>query len=321
MKNNEKISIVVPIYNVEEYLPRCLDSIIAQTYTNIEILLVDDGSPDNAGAICDEYATKDSRIRVFHIPNGGVAKARQLGVESSTGDYIVFVDPDDWLPLDSVEVLYSNMTDDVDLVIGGYTKFKMRNKLTFNTYRHNTISNKTYIEDVIKKRVVPTPWGRIYRQSLFSSNSFPRVRRSQDFLMNYELSNRIRAVKFIENSVYNYFEREDSAMKKHKFSITKTDDSFIIEAFKIYDINNMRLEYKGSVSILILTELFSQGHSEVNINEPIIKRLYEELGGVKLPFKYRILKNTVCRPYLFSIVMLFKAIYSKCSFIKGIINK
>lgn len=320
MIKNEKISIVVPIYNVEEYLPRCLDSIIAQTYTNIEIMLIDDGSPDNAGAICNEYATKDSRIRVFHIPNGGVAKARQLGVESSTGDYIVFVDPDDWLPLDSVEVLYSNMSEEVDLVVGAYTKFRMNQEQVFIKRNSVVLDTPNYIERLTTKKIVLTPWGRLYRRSLFVSHSFPRVKRSQDFLMNYELSCRVRTVKLIEKSVYNYFEREDSAMKTQKYSISKSDISFIDEAFRIYDIDNMGLKYKGSVSILILTELFSQGHSAIDRNMPIIQRLYHELDDVKLPFKYKVFKIAACRAWLFSVIIFCKAIYSRFNTIKLMIK-
>ena len=91
------ISIIVPVYKVEKYLRRCIDSILAQTYQNIEVLLIDDGSPDNSGEICDEYAERDSRVRVFHKPNGGVSSARNLGLKEAKGQYIGFVDADDRL--------------------------------------------------------------------------------------------------------------------------------------------------------------------------------------------------------------------------------
>ncbi|OUQ56652.1 hypothetical protein B5E58_10530, partial [Tyzzerella sp. An114] len=96
---NKKISVIVPIYNVEKYLNRCVDSIINQTYKNLEIILVDDGSPDNCGKICDEYAKKDNRIKVVHKENGGVSSARNVGLNIATGDYIGFVDGDDWIDL------------------------------------------------------------------------------------------------------------------------------------------------------------------------------------------------------------------------------
>ena len=96
MKQEKLISIIVPVYNVEKYLEQCLDSIIGQTYKNLEIILVDDGSTDSSGAICDRYAEQDKRIRVIHRENGGVCAARNTALEAVTGDYIGFVDPDDW---------------------------------------------------------------------------------------------------------------------------------------------------------------------------------------------------------------------------------
>ena len=105
MEKQPLISVIVPVYNVEEYLPRCLDSIINQTYTNLEILLIDDGATDNSGKICDEYAQKDNRIRVFHKPNGGVSSARNMGLDNSTGEYVGFIDSDDYVELEYFEVL------------------------------------------------------------------------------------------------------------------------------------------------------------------------------------------------------------------------
>lgn len=102
-----KISIIIPVYNVEPYVRRCLDSVINQTYTNLEILLIDDGSTDNGGKICDEYAEKDNRIKIFHKPNGGVASARNIGLNNFTGDFLGFLDPDDWAEPEMFEVLYN----------------------------------------------------------------------------------------------------------------------------------------------------------------------------------------------------------------------
>lgn len=112
-----KISVIVPVYNTEKYLHRCVDSILAQTYTDFELLLIDDGSTDGSGAICDELAQKDSRVRVFHQENGGVTSARKLGVKKSRGDYIYFVDSDDSIYNNALDVIYACMTDEYDLVV------------------------------------------------------------------------------------------------------------------------------------------------------------------------------------------------------------
>ena len=104
--NNPKISVIAPVYNVEKYLPRCIDSILAQTFTDFELLLIDDGSKDHSREICDEYAKKDSRIRVFHKENGGVSSARNLGLDNVKGEWITFVDSDDYLKMEFL----SNLT-------------------------------------------------------------------------------------------------------------------------------------------------------------------------------------------------------------------
>lgn len=109
------ISVIVPVYKAEKYLHRCVDSILAQTYTNFELILVDDGSPDNSGAICDEYAVKDSRVRVFHKKNGGVTAARADGVNISKGEWITFVDADDTIPIEALSTLYKNVDKNIDI--------------------------------------------------------------------------------------------------------------------------------------------------------------------------------------------------------------
>ena len=119
--NMPKVSIIVPVYKAESYLHRCVDSILAQTFTDFELLLIDDGSPDKSGEICDEYAKKDSRIRVIHKENGGVSSARQRGQEEACGEYTIHVDPDDWVELTMLEDLYRNAKDDnADMVICDY---------------------------------------------------------------------------------------------------------------------------------------------------------------------------------------------------------
>ena len=117
------ISIIIPVYKVEPYLRKCLDSVVQQTYRNLEIILVDDGSPDSCGAICDEYATKDERITVIHQENKGLSAARNAGLDIATGDYIQFVDSDDWIEPDALATVLSIAEDHhVDIVCFGFNK-------------------------------------------------------------------------------------------------------------------------------------------------------------------------------------------------------
>lgn len=117
MKESDLISVIVPVYNAEKYLNRCVDSILSQTMTNFELLLIDDGSQDNSGRICDEYAEKDARVRAFHKPNGGVSSARNLGLDNAMGNWITYVDADDRCSCDYLEHLLSKVDDDTDLII------------------------------------------------------------------------------------------------------------------------------------------------------------------------------------------------------------
>ena len=123
MNITPKISVIVPVYNAEKYLHRCIDSILSQTFTDFELLLINDGSNDGSGAICDEYAAKDSRVRVFHKENCGVSSARNLGIVNSTAEFVVLIDSDDWFALDTLEVLLKEQKKyDADCVVFGFTQ-------------------------------------------------------------------------------------------------------------------------------------------------------------------------------------------------------
>lgn len=162
MKQNETplISIVVPVYKVEKYLSRCIDSILAQTYKNFELILVDDGSPDNCGKICDEYARKDSRIKVIHQVNSGVTKARAIGVQNSTGQYICFVDSDDTLPIDTISN-YIRIPDFTlyDIIIGlTENRNYSFDEIPIENYRHYCIRGEVF---------TPALWGKLFKKGLF----------------------------------------------------------------------------------------------------------------------------------------------------------
>lgn len=121
MESSPKISIIVPVYKAEKYIHRCIDSLLAQTFKNFELLLIDDGSPDSSGKICDEYAHIDSRVRVFHKENGGVSSARQNGTDNAIGEYIIHIDSDDWVEKNMLKDLYQKaITDNADMVICDY---------------------------------------------------------------------------------------------------------------------------------------------------------------------------------------------------------
>ena len=185
----DKISVIVPIYNVEPYIRKALDSIINQTYKNLEIILVDDGSPDNCGKICDEYALKDKRIKVLHIKNSGPAVARNAGLDIATGEFIGFIDPDDFFELDMYETLYNAITKtNAGLVVcnwyKGYegnweknTNFPNKEILTSNEafeafYNYMFVWNKLYRKEVVGNlRQIETYAQDVY----YTFNTFKRI--------------------------------------------------------------------------------------------------------------------------------------------------
>ena len=142
--NMPQISIIVPVYNTEKYINKCIDSIIGQTYKDWELILVDDGSPDHAGDICDEYALKDSRIRVIHKKNGGVSSARNAGLEAACGRWIYFCDSDDYLFDRSLQILASGLSDDVEMSLAGYTEVSPEGEVLYSVdaYRKEILSLK-----------------------------------------------------------------------------------------------------------------------------------------------------------------------------------
>lgn len=169
------ISIIVPVYNVEQYLPACIRSILRQTYQDFELILVDDGSPDRCGGICDEFASRDSRIRVIHQNNGGVSRARNAGIEVARGEWIAFIDADDLVTPGYLAAFrpVAPHESDVDMIVQGAIGFfgkKIRNKFVFDSYSGD-------IKNCLTKELIDmrTPWGKLFRLDIIRENglNFP----------------------------------------------------------------------------------------------------------------------------------------------------
>ena len=146
--DNALVSIIVPVYKAEKYIHQCIDSLLTQTYRNIEVILVDDGSPDHCGKICDEYAAKDCRVKVIHQQNGGVSVARQTGIDHATGEYSIHADPDDWVELNMIEELVAKaVSDNADMVICDY----ISEGLYGQTYNSSNLPSRLSTDDLIHR--------------------------------------------------------------------------------------------------------------------------------------------------------------------------
>lgn len=221
------ISIIVPIYNVEKYLNKCIDSIINQTYKNIEIILINDGSEDNSGKICDKYAKEDSRIKVIHKKNGGLSDARNVGIDASQGDYIAFIDSDDWVDLYMIERLYNLIIQHkADIVQGDYIEvydedniLKNITKEEINFYNSNQMLEYLYGEKYVKTVVV---WNKLYKKELFDQIRFPKGRLHEDEFTTYKVIHRANTIIDSNLPVYYYRQRESSIMNSD-FNIKRFD--------------------------------------------------------------------------------------------------
>lgn len=201
------ISVIVPVYKVEKYIHRCVDSILTQTFTDFELILVDDGSPDNCGRICDEYALKDYRVYVIRKENGGLSDARNAGIdwvfEHSNSEWLTFIDSDDWIHPEYLNFLLSAaISSNVDVHI---YRYEVKNELS----EYGVINNSFAVydtEDLFVHRVnMVVAWGKLYRKIIFKNLRFPYGKLNEDEFTTYKALFRYKSVAFLDNVLYFIF--------------------------------------------------------------------------------------------------------------------
>lgn len=223
------VSVIVAVYNIEEYLPRCVDSILAQTYRNLEIILVDDGSKDQSGSICDSYAEKDRRIKVIHKKNGGLSDARNAGMDAASGEYIGFVDGDDWIDPNMYEMLFSALKDKrADLAVCRYRQISRTRTLDGSVDRAILFEAQealqVYVEEREEYAIQNAAWNKLYRKELLEGNLFPEGRWYEDIVFATEALARAGRCIYLDIALYNYIiDREESIMNCRINSRTFTD--------------------------------------------------------------------------------------------------
>lgn len=209
-----KISVVVPAYNVEKYIEKCVDSIIGQTLTDIEIILVDDGSRDATGKICDDLALKDERITVVHKQNGGLSDARNTGINAASGEFICFIDGDDYIHPQYCEILFNLITaDNADISVCGFKKvdgynIEFENKELYKTDVFN--KSAAMQELIIGEKFMNYAWNKLYRKSLFNAVSYPVGRTWEDLGTTYKLFDIVEKIAYTDAQLYFYVQRAGS---------------------------------------------------------------------------------------------------------------
>ena len=229
----EIVSVIVPVYNSKEFLNKCLESIVKQTYKHLEILLIDDGSTDGSGALCDMWASRDCRVKVIHQENGGVAAARNCALKVCTGEYLMFVDSDDYISDDAVQTLYERLSlDSSDMAIGGHIIVDDEKTDKTNAYyrmKDEIIDRMTAIGYLGQHLIKTVPWGKLYRREIFRGLSYPNLTCGEDTWLFTKLLDKCRKISIVDSIVYYYFQREGSLVHRGD-EVTRYDTaiSFIV---------------------------------------------------------------------------------------------
>lgn len=292
MSNENIISIIVPVYNTENYLRKCLDSIVNQTYCKLEIILIDDGSTDSSGAICDEYAKKDDRILVIHQSNKGQAAARNAGVDIANGEYIAFVDSDDIVEPQMLSVLidmYKSFPD-IELAICGYRSVTSNKIIIENKDDVYQSTRLTYSElwDEVFGKLNNAVWNKLYKRNLISDLRFPvDFVHGEDLIFNLEYISKCKSAAINQTPCYNYLQHSDSVtgrtFSNANFSEIKSKDFAlsIIEKYNVQQIGNAK-KYCFRARMNVLRAIYHSGKQNDYIHEIVdcttyVKEHYKSL--------------------------------------------
>ncbi len=257
--NVSDISIIVPVYQSEQYLPQCIESILAQTFSNFELILVDDGSSDHSGNICDEYARKDARIRVIHQANAGVSAARNAGLDAAVGTYVMFCDSDDWVDPDWCQCLYDGISrDDVVMAMCGYRNLNDQHELlSLNTMEAGVV----FLKDWILQSIAWSSCNKIFVRDVIETHhirflsNFSRGEDAMFFWSYLEVHGGEDQYRIVENGLYNYRIHEHGLSHRHIVDDWENGCAFIekqVQVSKVLEINMEEYENYFSHQYFIL---------------------------------------------------------------------
>lgn len=301
--NRPLISVLIPIYNASQYIENCVESLLRQSYSHIEILLVDDGSTDGSGSICDSYAIEDSRIKVFHIENSGPSHARNYGIEKATGEYLIFVDSDDYVESLYIEKLYSLIScDEIDLGICNYNEFTEKGNKYPQTLEKDLLDTLTgFVADdynIIRSRFW-VPWGKIYKLNIIKDNgiTFPEdMVIAEDQIFNDAYLCHVNHYAYVDECLYNYrIDNGGSLSSKANLQTLYCDKKNLINKRTFLDDCNVSRKER------ILLDLLGFVAAKYNIidNECIKYAIYDDWSNYTYFEKLKIilLKNHILFPF------------------------
>ena len=302
------ISVIVPIYNVENYVTKCVDSILNQTFRDIEIILVDDGSTDNSGKICDEYLTKDDRVKVIHKKNGGLSDARNAGLDICTGEYIGFVDGDDYIDEDMYELLYKNIINyDADISMCRFRRI-YNNRIDDNGRNliRCTQDKKEIIEELYCGSIGISVCSKLYKKNIFSNLRFFYGKTYEDVYITLHTVEKATKVVFDYKSKYNYLLRTNSITEKKEYNKKIKEEinaylynhSIICDKYpELIEVSEYRLwwVYRMTIERIMKCKDHKEHKAEVNAFINILRyKIFHILGNKKLSIKQRMAYILIC---------------------------
>lgn len=314
MNCSKKVSVIIPVYKAQDYLNRCIDSVLQQTYKNLEIILVDDGSPDSCGEICDSYKKRDQRVTVIHQPNSGQSIARNSAIKIATGEYFVFLDSDDVAPEMMVETLIQTCElKKTDIAIGDYISFsdtvpqiiKHKEKKIDSVLVYKGYEIIPYMHTVPGEKYV-VMWGKIFSASLFENVSFPEGRICEDLAVLYKLYDKAERIALIDLPVYFYF-RGNSSSSTFCLSDKFYQDVYVALDEEIDYLNTRHPEFVHYAQKTYMYWILDEYRKIFKLNEKRMykKELYKKYTRVyrtckKLPVEkfyhvFRFLPNIYCK--------------------------
>lgn len=301
------ISVIVPVYNVQDYLKRCVDTIINQEYSNLEIILVDDGSTDESGIICDSLETIDHRIKVLHQDNCGISEARNAGLRISKGDYVAFVDSDDYLHPQYISIMKSALDKtNADLAMCRHQETTLSTREKFNRLEEESFNTKIFdCHKVLNENKILNfvyPWNKLYRKSVFENLEFPKGKLHEDVGIIYRLFFYAKSLVLVDVPLYYYYLRQnsitisayslrhldivDQAMNDYTFFMDKGEPA--IAELVIYNAASLLIAQYGAYSL---------AHTITSEQKRILIKTYRKMMKKIVFFEYITLKNKILKSF------------------------
>ena len=287
---NDLISIIIPVYKVEKYLEKCIESVLKQTYTNLQIILVDDGSPDNCGKICDEYAKKDPRIEVIHKVNGGLSDARNVGIAKAKGKYIGFVDSDDYIKEDMYEILI-NLIKEYDADVSICNLYDVIDGKEYIRNNENGIQEYSRLEILkevlLDKNIQSYAWNKLYKKELFDEIKYLIGKKYEDIGTTFYVFEKCNKIVVTSEPEYYYLKRSDSLVNNVTESTVLDYTDIIIQRY-LYTQKN--IEELRKYNNYYLAKTLITAHNDIELLGSISEKMqekYKELYNLV----YNIMKN------------------------------